>query len=245
MASNSPLLDARSLSCTYVPPSSTTPEPPEGFEPGAGTPPWNVAQAAANPRLAPPAPGSPEAMAAQQRELQRIARELLRAIGENPTRPELLDTPRRFAKMWQEFVNYDPGTTDTAFESAGSGQMVVVTGMRVWSLCEHHLLPFYCDVSVGYVARERILGLSKFARIAHKHAHRLQVQERLVTDIGRELEAVTGSPDVAVLARGEHLCMTMRGIRTPATMSSSYLGGAFRESAATRAEFMALAGVGK
>lgn len=112
--------------------------------------------------------------------------------------------------------------------------------MRVWSLCEHHLLPFWCDVSIGYIARKRIVGLSKFARIAHDAAHRLQVQERLVEQIANRVASVSGSPDVAVLARGEHLCMSMRGVRTKGLATSSALRGAFKRPA-LRAEFLGLA----
>lgn len=169
--------------------------------------------------------------------LQRLGRELLEAIGEDPDRPGLEDTPRRWAGWWREFVEYDAGNTDALFESFGAGQMVTVSGIRVWTVCEHHLLPFWCDVAIGYVARDQVLGLSKFARVAHQFAHRLQVQERLVEEIADEIERLTGSPDVAVLARGEHLCMTSRGIRTPGVMSSSSLRGAFTVESATASQF--------
>jgi GTP cyclohydrolase IA len=167
---------------------------------------------------------------------------LLLAIGEDPDREGLCDTPRRFADWWAEFIDHDPGRTDTAFEAAEADQMVVVSGLKVWSLCEHHLLPFWCDVAIGYVAADRILGLSKFARVARRAAHRLQVQERLTKDIADEISRLTGTPDVAVLARGEHLCLTMRGVRTPAVMTSSVMRGAFREDPAARSEFLRLAG---
>lgn len=175
--------------------------------------------------------------------VKRLTRELLEAIGVNPDDPGMADTPRRVADWWRAFMEYDPGTIDTTFESVSTDQMVVVTGMRVWSVCEHHLLPFWCDVSVGYIARDKVLGLSKFARIAHKHAHRPQLQERLIHEIADEIQLVTGTPDVAVVGRGEHLCMTMRGIRTPHTMKSSIMRGMFRNDA-TRAEFNHLAGEG-
>jgi GTP cyclohydrolase I len=114
--------------------------------------------------------------------------------------------------------------------------------MRVWSYCEHHLVPFWCDLTTAYIARDRVLGLSKFARVAHKHAHRLQLQERLVHGMADELVKLTGSDDVAVLGRGEHLCMTARGIRTPAVMTSSALRGLFRTDPAARTELLRLAG---
>lgn len=173
--------------------------------------------------------------------LERLGRELLKAIGEDPAREALVDTPRRWAAWWREFIDFDPGRVDTTFESEGSGQLVVVSGLRVWSLCEHHLLPFWCDVSIGYRPTDRVLGLSKFGRIAHAHAHALQVQERLVEGIASEVADLTGSDDVIVLAEGQHLCMTMRGVKTPALMSSTALRGVFAEDASARAEFYRLA----
>lgn len=166
---------------------------------------------------------------------------MLIAIGEDPDRPGLVDTPRRWAKSWREFIEYDPGKIETLFEHVTVDQMVVISGMRVWSMCEHHCLPFYCDVTVGYIASSHVLGLSKFARIAHMHAHKLQIQERLVQEIADSIQTVTGSGDVAVVATGEHLCMTMRGVRTPAVMRSSVLRGAFRENPEVRAEFYTVA----
>jgi GTP cyclohydrolase I len=142
--------------------------------------------------------------------------------------------------MWKAFVEYDPGKVDTVFNLEATDQMVVVTGMRVWTLCEHHLLPFWADISIGYIASGKVLGLSKFGRIAHKHAHRLQIQERLISGIADELSSILESDDIAVLAEGEHLCMTMRGIQTPARMKSSVMRGTFRENPQARAEFLSL-----
>jgi GTP cyclohydrolase IA len=118
--------------------------------------------------------------------------------------------------------------------------MVVCAGVAVFSLCEHHLLPFKCEISMAYIATEHVLGLSKFARIAHKYSHRLQVQERLVHQIADEITAITDARDVAVLARGEHLCMQMRGIKSDGLMSTSVMRGLFRSSDA-REEFLTLA----
>lgn len=173
-------------------------------------------------------------------DLLDIGRRLLVAIGEDPDREGVRDTPKRFANYWREFIEYQPGKIDTAFESATSGQLVVVSGMRVWSVCEHHLLPFWCDVSVGYVAGGKVLGLSKFARIAHMFAHRPQIQERLVSQIGEKVEQLTGSPDVAVVAKGVHTCMTMRGIKTHGTMSSFFYGGEFRDKPELVNQFLML-----
>jgi GTP cyclohydrolase IA len=169
-----------------------------------------------------------------------LGRELLLAIGEDPEREGLLETPRRWADTWREFLEYDPGTTETTFASTSSDQIVCVSGLRVWSLCEHHLLPFWCDVSIGYLPDDKVLGLSKFARIAHQYAHRLQLQERLGQQIADEITRITGTQHVAVVLTGEHLCMTARGIRTPGRMTSSLMRGVFRTDSQTRKEFLRL-----
>lgn len=153
--------------------------------------------------------------------------ELLHAIGEDPEREGLAETPARVARWWAEFIDYDPGKTDTSFTSIQVDQMVAVSGVRVWSLCEHHLLPFWADLTIGYITTDTVIGLSKMARIAHAAAHGLNLQEKLVETVATDLEKIVG-PDVAVLATGEHLCMTMRGIRTPALMHTSILRGAFK-----------------
>lgn len=174
---------------------------------------------------------------------------LLEGIGcldrDGTPREGMEDTPQRVVRMWKEFIEYDPGTLDTAFESVTADQIVLVSGMRVWSFCEHHLLPFWCDVSIAYIPVGQVLGLSKLARIAHKFAHQPQIQERLSNQIADCVQELSGSPDVAVICAGEHLCMTMRGIRTPALMQSSITRGAFREDPSTRAELFALLNRGR
>jgi GTP cyclohydrolase I len=170
--------------------------------------------------------------------IQELGRELLVALGEDPDREGLKDTPRRWASWWREFIEYQPGNTDTSFESVTSNQMVVVSGMRVYSLCEHHLLPFWCDVAIAYIPQGRVLGLSKFARIAQKIAHRLQLQERISKGIADEIERVTGSPDVAVLLSGVHMCMVMRGIKSDSVVSSLVTRGAFLNQPEMRADFL-------
>jgi GTP cyclohydrolase IA len=172
--------------------------------------------------------------------LLELGRELLIAIGENPDREGLLDTPRRWADWWREFIEYDPGYTETTFNSVSTDQMVCVSGMRVFSLCEHHLLPMWCDVSIGYIPEGNVLGLSKFARIAHQFAHRLQIQERLGQQIADEISRITETEHVAVVLKGEHLCMSARGIRTPGVMTSSVMRGVFRAEYETRMEFLRL-----
>lgn len=178
-----------------------------------------------------------------QTKVRRATRLLLEAIGEDPEREGLKDTPNRIGRFWAEFIDYDPGKTETQFESITVDQLVVVSGMRVYSLCEHHLLPFYCDVTIGYLTGDTVLGLSKFARIAHQFAHRLQLQERLVHQIADEVTRITGSEHVAVVATGVHMCMVMRGIKTDGVMTSSEMRGSFRENQQSRLEFLTLAGL--
>ena len=171
--------------------------------------------------------------------LEDICRALLVEIGEDPDRPGLRETPRRFARYWQEFIEYEPGNTDKTFEAANADQLVVVSGVRVYSLCEHHLLPFYVDLSIGYLAQGQVLGLSKFARVAHDFAHRLQIQERMVQQIADEVSRLTGSESVAVHGTGVHLCMVMRGVRTEGEMKTQVMQGEFRNNADLRKEFLA------
>ncbi|WP_047871978.1 GTP cyclohydrolase I [Nocardiopsis sp. RV163] len=173
--------------------------------------------------------------------LEDVARQLLIEIGEDPDRSGLRDTPQRFARWWREFSGYQAGRVETSFPLHTDGQIVMVSDVTVWSLCEHHLLPFSCVLTIAYRPDERVLGLSKFARIAHRHAHRLQVQERLVRDIAEEVSKVAHTNDVAVIGRGEHLCMSMRGIRTPALMTSSAFDGIFRDYGPPRDELVRIA----
>lgn len=173
--------------------------------------------------------------------LERVGQDLLDLISPGwRLDPHMRDTPTRYAKWWEEFINYDAGNDATTFPVTHVDQMVAVTGIDTWSLCAHHLLPFSARVSVGYIARTEVLGLSKFARIAHGAAHQPTSQEALVAAIADRVEKVTGTADVAVHASGMHLCMAMRGVRTPATMTTSVMRGAFREDVATRTEWLSL-----
>lgn len=179
-------------------------------------------------------------MAVDLQAVEQATRDLLVAIGEDPTRDGLADTPARVSRWWSEFIDHHPGKTDTTFQVEHVDQLVVVSGLRVWSLCEHHLLPFWADVAVGYLAADRVLGLSKFARIANQAAHRLGVQERLVANIADEVERVAATQSVAVTATGEHLCMTMRGVKIPGKMTTSIVRGRLREDDKMRDEWLRL-----
>ena len=178
-------------------------------------------------------------MAVNQHKIQTAVQMILEAIGEDISREGLAETPKRVARFWADFADYDPGNTATVFTHNGKyNQMVAVTGMKVWSLCEHHLLPFWCHVNVAYIPNGKAIGLSKIARIAHDKAHALQMQERLAEQIAEAVSNAAQCNDVAVLVAGEHTCMTIRGIKTEGLMTSSALRGAFRENHETRSEFM-------
>jgi GTP cyclohydrolase IA len=180
---------------------------------------------------------------AQRVSLERIGLELIETLGYDPTTEGLRNTPSRWARWWQEFLAPDPARLDSTFEVSESGRMVVVSGMRMWSICEHHLMPFAVDVSIGYVPHGKVLGLSKFARLSLHAAHRLQLQERLASEIADTTEVAASSADVAILVCGRHLCMEARGVKVRALASSLVTRGAFEKDPSLRAEFIALQNV--
>jgi GTP cyclohydrolase I len=179
-------------------------------------------------------------MSVDHQRLMTAAREILVAIGEDPWREGLIETPRRFADAWAEFIDFEPGRMRTHFASVESDQMVVVSGMETYSLCEHHLLPFRVEMAVGYIPKDKLLGLSKFGRIVEHAAHRLQLQERLTRNVADMVAELTDTMDVAVVARGTHSCMAMRGVRMEAAMTTSVMLGHFRDLPEARAEFLEL-----
>jgi GTP cyclohydrolase I len=183
-----------------------------------------------------------EDLTEQRVHLERLGLELLETLGYDPSLEGLRETPARWARWWQEFHGFDAGNAETTFQSLSSDELVVVSGIQVWSICEHHLLPFSALVSIGYVPRDRLLGLSKFARIAHRAAHRLQLQERLAEEIADAVEVRVASPDIGVLVRGRHLCMEARGIRTPGVASALVTRGLLRSDEKRRRDFLQLAG---
>ena len=177
--------------------------------------------------------------------VEAAVRELLVAIGEDPSREGLRETPARFARAYEEMfrgLHQDPAEVLTTTFEAGHDEMVLVKDIEVASTCEHHLVPFYGFAHIGYIpgAEGRITGLSKLARLVDVFAKRPQVQERLTTQVADSLCRLLQPAGVIVVVEAEHLCMTMRGVRKPGAKTlTSAVRGQLRNPA-TRAEAMSL-----
>ncbi len=174
--------------------------------------------------------------------VQSLVRELLEAIGEDPSREGLLETPRRVADMYVELfqgIEADPGEHLRVTFEAGHDEMVMVRDISFTSLCEHHLVPFVGFAHVAYLPgpEGNITGLSKLARLVEGYARRLQVQERMTTDIVEAMERELRPRGSIVVIEAEHFCMSMRGVKKPgATTVTSAVRGSFRTDAASRDE---------
>ncbi|MDY2941847.1 MAG: GTP cyclohydrolase I FolE [Varibaculum sp.] len=177
--------------------------------------------------------------------VEHAVRELLIAVGEDPEREGLRETPQRMARAWAEMLSgmrEDPSEHLERTFDIGHEEMVIVRDIPFYSMCEHHLLPFFGTAAVAYVPSEgRVTGLSKLARVVEGYARRPQVQERLTGQIADALVERLEPRGVAVLLQAEHLCMTMRGIRKPGSHTiTSALRGYLRSDAAARAEVMSI-----
>jgi GTP cyclohydrolase IA len=174
--------------------------------------------------------------------IEAAVREILIAIGEDPARDGLLDTPARVARMYEEVcsgLREDPSEHLTKVFEADHDEMVMVRDIPLYSLCEHHLVPFIGEAHVAYIPSQngRITGLSKIARLVDGFARRPQVQERLTQDIARAIDRTLQPRGVLVVIEAEHLCMSMRGIRKPGSSTvTSSVHGLFRENPASRME---------
>jgi len=174
---------------------------------------------------------------------ERAAGELLTALGADLTDESLRDTPARVARLYSELLTPAPFDATTFPNDGGYDELVVARAIPFHSLCEHHLLPFVGVAHVGYLPGERILGLSKLARVVDHFARALQVQERLTTQIERWLRRELAPKGVGVVIEAEHLCMSLRGVQKPgATTVTSALHGLVRDDPRTRQEFLALTG---
>ena len=181
---------------------------------------------------------------------EQIVRDMLMAIGENPNRQGLKNTPKRITRMWEEiFSGYDKKNKPsiTVFPNKTDGveynQMIIDTGY-FYSHCEHHGVPFFGKYYFAYIPNKKIMGLSKVSRTIDYFSSRLQVQERLVKDVVDEIEKVVQPKGVALVMKARHLCKEMRGVKKiDGEMTTSDVRGAFRKNALTRNEFMSLIGL--
>jgi len=179
-----------------------------------------------------------------QEQIRQAVRRILEAIGENPERAGLSDTPARIARMYADLfagLQQDPKDLLSAQLEEEHKEMVILKNIPFYSLCEHHFLPFHGVAHVGYVPEGRIVGISKIARVVDLFAKRPQIQERLTSQIADAISEALQPDGVAVVVEAEHLCMTMRGVQKPGTLVvTSAIRGSFRRRAVTRSEFLAL-----
>lgn len=180
------------------------------------------------------------------KKIEAAALSIIEALGENPQREGIVDTPRRIAEMYAELfsgIGVDPKAELMVGFEEGHREMVILRDIPFYSMCEHHLLPFYGVAHVGYIPNEngRVVGASKLARVVEICAKRPQLQERMTRQIADAICEALQPDGVAVVVQAEHLCMTMRGIKKPGSnVVTSATRGLFRTKAATRAEFLAL-----
>ncbi len=176
------------------------------------------------------------------KKIEKLTKLLLTEIGENPNREGLLDTPRRVAKAYSETLSgysKSPAEVMRFFEKDGYDQMVICKNIEFYSYCEHHMLPFFGRVHIAYIPNKRIIGISKLARITDIYARRLQVQERMTSQIAEAIMSSLRPKGVGVVVEGKHLCMMMRGIQKQnSSMVTSAMLGNFRKNPETRNEFL-------
>lgn len=176
--------------------------------------------------------------------IQRAVLEIIEAVGEDPLREGLADTPARVARMYAELfegLRVDPREYLKVGFEAGHDEMVILRDIPFYSICEHHFMPFHGRAAVGYIPDGRVVGLSKLARLVEGYARRPQLQERLTSEVADALMDTLVPDGVAVVIEAEHLCMTQRGVKKPgARMVTSATRGTFRKNEVTRAEFLSL-----
>ncbi|MFS1525229.1 GTP cyclohydrolase I FolE [Microbulbifer sp. 2304DJ12-6] len=177
--------------------------------------------------------------------MNRHYAQIIEAIGEDPQRPGLKDTPERAAKAMAYLTRGYKQTLENVVNGAlfpsDCSEMVLVKDIELYSLCEHHLLPFIGRAHVAYIPNGKVVGLSKVARIVDMFARRLQIQEQLTVEIAETLQGVTGAAGVGVIIEAQHMCMMMRGVeKQNSVMKTSAMLGIFRSNQATRNEFLSL-----
>lgn len=180
-----------------------------------------------------------------EKRIAELVRQLLVELGEDPTRDGLLKTPARVAKslafLTRGYRQTPRGVLNNAVFDAGANHMVVLRSIEVYSLCEHHMLPFYGCCAVGYIAKSKVLGVSKIARIVDCFARRLQIQERLTEQVAEAIQDAAKAEGVGVVFKCRHLCMMMRGVeKQNSEMVTSAMLGSFRSDEKVRQEFLSL-----
>ena len=180
--------------------------------------------------------------------MEQAFRTILEQVGEDPEREGLLDTPRRAAKA-MEFLTKGYGETleslvNEALFASDTSEMILVQDIELYSMCEHHMLPFIGKCHVAYLPTGRVLGLSKVARIVDMYARRLQIQENLTKQIAEAIHSVTGAAGVGVIIEAQHMCMMMRGVeKQNSMMKTSMMLGQFQADQSTRMEFLSILGL--
>ncbi len=185
--------------------------------------------------------------APNERRIAELVRQLLAELGEDPARDGLVKTPQRVARslafLTRGYRQTPRRVLNGAVFDAGANHMIVLKDIEVYSMCEHHMLPFFGTCAIGYIARSKVLGVSKLARIVDVYARRLQIQERLTEQVADAIARAVDAEGVGVVFRCRHLCMMMRGVeKQNSEMVTSAMLGSFREDEKVRAEFLSLIG---
>lgn len=193
---------------------------------------------------------TPEGAALRLERMKGAVTTLLECVGEDPNREGLLATPQRYAKAMLDFTKgYQESISDIvngAIFQEGHNEMVIVKDIDIYSLCEHHLVPFMGKMHIGYIPHNAVIGISKLPRIAEMFARRLQIQERLTKDVANAIFEVLAPQGVAVVMESSHLCTVMRGVqKTGSTTITSCVLGCFERREKTRNEFLSLIGVNR
>ncbi len=180
-----------------------------------------------------------------QDKIAKLVKQLLVELGEDPNRDGLLKTPERVAKsltfLTRGYRQTPRGVLNNAIFDAGANHMIILKNIEVYSMCEHHMLPFYGTCAIGYIAQKKVLGVSKLARIVECYARRLQIQERLTEQVAEAIQDAAKAEGVGVVFKCKHLCMMMRGVeKQNSEMVTSAMLGSFREDEKVRQEFLSL-----
>lgn len=187
-----------------------------------------------------------EAFNPSAQDVEDSVKTILRFLGEDPSREGLVDTPKRVRKSWEKlYGGYKLKAEDvlgTSFSEYGSyDEMILLKDIDFFSTCEHHLLPFTGKVHIAYIPKQKVVGISKLARLVEMHARRLQIQERMTADIAKDIERILEPLGVAVLVEGQHYCIKARGIeKINSVMTTSSLSGVFKSNSMARSEFLTL-----